>query len=196
MLDNRTACPVQSAHPCHIQGCEFDSSDNRRTTAAPVRFFYVRCMACPVTGGPCGGTREGAPVPIAGLSTPHGLPTRLTAGERKTQPLNRNHDMQTQSAIAPLVFQFQSEAEIRVVTLDGIPHFAGKDVAVALGYANHNDAIKQHCKGVAKRYPLQTPGGAQEVRILAQSDVLRLIVGSKSKSTAIAARTGQNWKDA
>lgn len=90
--------------------------------------------------------------------------------------------MQNQSALAPLVFQFQSEAEIRVVTLDGIPHFVGKDVALALGYADATNAIKQHCKGVVKRHPLQTPGGIQEVRILAQSDVLRLIVGSKLPS--------------
>lgn len=83
---------------------------------------------------------------------------------------------------APLVFQFQSEAEIRVITIDGEPWFVGKDVATALGYARPNDALQQHCKGAVKRRPLQTSGGIQEVRILAQSDVLRLIVGSKLSS--------------
>lgn len=33
-----------------------------------------------------------------------------------------------------------------------------------------------HCKGVTKRYPLQTPGGMQEVRVLSEPDVMRLVV--------------------
>lgn len=58
------------------------------------------------------------------------------------------------SAITP--FNFDSKT-IRVVTDEnGEPLFVGKDVCDALGYANASDAIKQHCKGVAKRYPLQT----------------------------------------
>jgi prophage antirepressor-like protein len=61
------------------------------------------------------------------------------------------------SAITP--FNFDSKT-IRVVTDEnGEPLFVGKDVCDALGYANASDAIKQHCKGVAKRYPLQTAGG-------------------------------------
>ena len=38
--------------------------------------------------------------------------------------------------------------------------------------------MKLHCKGVQKLYPLQTAGGIQEFRILQESDVLRLIIGS------------------
>lgn len=69
---------------------------------------------------------------------------------------------------------------IRAVTDEhGNVLFVGKDVAVALGYSNHADAINSHCKGVAKRYPLQTAGGLQEVRVLTQADVLRLIVSSR-----------------
>lgn len=75
-------------------------------------------------------------------------------------------------------FQFENTA-IRVVTDEhGEPLFVGKDICVALGYANPTDAMNQHCKGVAKRYPLQTPGGKQEVRVLTEPDVLRLIVSS------------------
>lgn len=74
-------------------------------------------------------------------------------------------------------FNFESK-EIRVVEIDGEPWFVAKDVAVALGYTNTNDAISRHCKGVVKRYPLMTPGGTQEARIISESDVLRLIVGS------------------
>ena len=75
-------------------------------------------------------------------------------------------------------FDFESN-RVRVVTKDGEPWFVGKDVCVVLGYVDHTNAMKQHCKGVVKRHPLQTAGGIQEVRVLSESDVLRLIVGSK-----------------
>ena len=71
-------------------------------------------------------------------------------------------------------------AQIRAVTLDnGRIGFVGKDVAAALGYSNPSDALTKHCKGVAFRYPLPTPGGTQEVRVLLEPDVLRLIIGSR-----------------
>ena len=35
-----------------------------------------------------------------------------------------------------------------------------------------------HCKGVQKQHPLRIAGGMQEVRILSEPDVLRLIVSS------------------
>lgn len=76
------------------------------------------------------------------------------------------------------VFAFDSQA-VRVVMESGEPWFVGKDVAVVLGYVNPSDALTKHCKGVAKRYPLQTAGGIQDVRIISEPDMLRLIVGSK-----------------
>jgi prophage antirepressor-like protein len=67
----------------------------------------------------------------------------------------------------------------RVITDEsGEPLFVGKDVCEALGYANDSDAMKRHCKGVVKRYPLQTAGGMQEVRVLTDPDVMRLMVNS------------------
>lgn len=76
------------------------------------------------------------------------------------------------------VFAFDSQA-VRVVMVDGEPWFVGKDVAEVLGYARPNDALQQHCKGAVKRRPLSTPGGTQELRIISEPDMLRLIVGSK-----------------
>jgi anti-repressor protein len=67
---------------------------------------------------------------------------------------------------------------IRAMEIDGEPYFVGNDVAEALGYVNASDAITTHCKGVAKRYPLQTAGGKQEVRVISETDMLRLIVSS------------------
>lgn len=71
---------------------------------------------------------------------------------------------------------------VRVVTIGGEPWFVGRDVANALGYADTTNAIKQHCKGVANHHPLETAGGTQMVRVLAESDVMRLIVSSKLPS--------------
>lgn len=75
-------------------------------------------------------------------------------------------------------FSFKG-AEVRTVVINGDPAFVGKDICDRLGYANPNKAMNDHCKGVTKRYPLQTPGGVQEVRVLFEPDVLRLIIKSK-----------------
>lgn len=80
-------------------------------------------------------------------------------------------------------------ASIRVLEIDGEPWFVAKDVTDTLGYANSSDAVATHCKGVAKRYPLQTAGGRQEVRVLSEPDVLRLIVNS----TLPAAERFERW---
>lgn len=76
-------------------------------------------------------------------------------------------------------YDFQGNAIRIVCEQDGTPMFCGKDVATALGYANTNDALSKHCKGVAKRYPLQTAGGIQQVRFIAEGDLYRLIANSK-----------------
>lgn len=74
-------------------------------------------------------------------------------------------------------FSFENR-EIRVITIDGEPWFVGKDVAEALGYKDTVNAIKQHCRGVAKHHPIvDSLGRPQEVRILSEPDVYRLIVG-------------------
>lgn len=62
---------------------------------------------------------------------------------------------------------------------DGAVLFCASDVAKALGYANPRKAISDHCKGVTKRYPLETPGGIQQSVFITEANVLRLIVSSK-----------------
>lgn len=71
---------------------------------------------------------------------------------------------------------------IRTVEHDGSVLFCGRDVAVALGYENPGKAIRDHCKGGPKRYPLQTPGGIQHARFITEGDLYRLIVSSKLPS--------------
>jgi prophage antirepressor-like protein len=78
--------------------------------------------------------------------------------------------------IIPLNFE---GGEVRVVAADGAQWWVGRDVCRSLGYVNDSQAMDDHCKGVSKRYPLSTAGGVQEVRVLSEPDVLRLIVGSR-----------------
>ncbi len=77
-------------------------------------------------------------------------------------------------------FQFESN-EIRVVIdSNGEPLFVGKDICIALGYSDPTNAMKQHCRGVVKYHPIQDSlGRTQEVRVLTEPDVLRLIVNCK-----------------
>lgn len=81
------------------------------------------------------------------------------------------------SQIVP--FQFDDHAVRTVVDDSGEIWFVGKDVTSVLGYSNANKALGDHCKGVTKRYPLPTKGGTQEVRVIAEPDLFRLIVNSK-----------------
>ena len=89
------------------------------------------------------------------------------------------------------VFNFDSYA-VRTVTDDatGEPLFVGKDVCAVLEYKDHTNAMKQHCRGVAKRHPIiDGLGRTQEVRVLTEPDVLRLIVSS----TLPAAERFEKW---
>ena len=84
------------------------------------------------------------------------------------------------NAIIP--FQFETRDIRTVIDENGGLWFVGKDVAGVLGYSNPSDAFSKHCKGIAKRYPLQTRGGMQEVRLISEPDLFRLVVNSKLPS--------------
>ena len=90
--------------------------------------------------------------------------------------------------VAPATFSFESH-NVRIITDGKHPLFVARDVALALGYKRPNDAITQFCKGAAKHRPLQTEGGMQEVRVIEEPDVYRLIFGSKLES----AQKFQDW---
>lgn len=90
--------------------------------------------------------------------------------------------------IQPIAFAFE-DAAVRIIPNADKPLFVAKDVALALGYENPSKAINDHCKGVTIRYPLSTKGGQQEVRIIEEADVYRLIFGSKLES----AKRFQDW---
>lgn len=76
------------------------------------------------------------------------------------------------------IFNFQNN-NVRVINIDNEPWFVGKDVCERLGYTNPSKAMGDHCRGVTKCYPIiDRLGRKQEVRILSESDVMRLICGS------------------
>ena len=74
------------------------------------------------------------------------------------------------------------ESEVRIVNHDGEILFVGADVCKALGFKNDSDAMQRHCRGVVKRYPITDAlGRQQEVRVLTEPDVFRLITHSKKE---------------
>ena len=105
------------------------------------------------------------------------------------QPSTQEKPMDTEHTPGTALALFFENSPVRVVEIDGAHHFVGKDVAERLGYADPTNAMKQHCKGVVKRHPLRTSGGVQEVRVLSEPDVLRLIV----KSSLPAALRFERW---
>ena len=72
---------------------------------------------------------------------------------------------------------------IRTVQMNGEIYFVGKDVAIALGYAEPRSAVskkvEEEDKGVAK---IETPSGIQEMTVITESGLYALILGSKLES--------------
>lgn len=76
------------------------------------------------------------------------------------------------------IFNFEN-SPIRTINIDNDVWFVGKDVCDILGYTNDSKALNDHCKGVTKYYPLQTAGGKQNIRIISEGDLNRLILHSE-----------------
>jgi anti-repressor protein len=85
----------------------------------------------------------------------------------------------------PMIFKFpdvspdaESSSSVRVIEVDGEPWFVARDVATLLGYAKPRNAVAEHCKG-ARIQGIPTAGGDQQVTIIPERDVYRLIMRSK-----------------
>lgn len=74
-------------------------------------------------------------------------------------------------------FDFKGN-EVRVIAENGEPLFVAKDVATVLGYKEPGLAVRTHCKGGVKR-TLPTAGGPQEMTLIPERDLYRLIMNSK-----------------
>lgn len=78
------------------------------------------------------------------------------------------------------IFENPEFGEIRTVEIDGEPWLVGKDVALALGYKNPQEAIRTHVddedKGVSE---ILTPGGKQKIPVINESGLYALVLSSK-----------------
>ena len=87
-------------------------------------------------------------------------------------------------------FVHERFGKIRVVMIDGEPHFVGKDVATALGYANERKAIRDHVDAEDKREErIGTPYGVQKMILINESGMYALILSSKLEK----AREFKHW---
>lgn len=76
------------------------------------------------------------------------------------------------------VFENSEFGKIEVMEMDGKCYFPATECAKILGYARPADAVRDHCKGVAKM-PTPSNGGVQETNFISEGDLYRLIVRSK-----------------
>ncbi len=76
--------------------------------------------------------------------------------------------------------------QIRTIDINEKTYAVGNDVAKSLGYARPYEAVTAHCKG-AVSYRVLTEGGEQEVKVIPEGDIYRLIVkaADQSKNPAI-----------
>lgn len=76
------------------------------------------------------------------------------------------------------IFKNEEFGNIRTLELEEKPYFVGADIAKALGYSRPSKAISDHCKGILK-WSIPTNGGNQEMLVIPEGDIYRLIVSSK-----------------
>ena len=79
------------------------------------------------------------------------------------------------------IFNNEEFGELRTIVESGKVLFVAIDAARMLGYARPADAITAHCKGSVKRRVL-TNGGEQEMKVIPEGDLYRLVAHSKLPS--------------
>ena len=82
------------------------------------------------------------------------------------------------------IFNSEEFGLIRTVDVKGKIFFVAKDIATALGYKDTINAIKRHCKWVAKHnlpHP-QSKTKTIEVNIIPEGDIYRLVASSELSS--------------
>jgi prophage antirepressor-like protein len=86
------------------------------------------------------------------------------------------------------IFSNPEFGQVRVIEIDNKPYAVGNDIAKILEYAEPHKAITAHCKG-GITYPLLTNGGKQEVKVIPEGDIYRLIVKASDQSKNPEIRT-------
>lgn len=85
----------------------------------------------------------------------------------------------------PRVFEHEQFGKIRMIEIEGVPWFVGKDIALALGYSNTKKAISDHVDPEDKRdgVTIRDPIGREQKPVLInESGLYSLIIGSKLES--------------
>ena len=90
----------------------------------------------------------------------------------------------------PSIITKESElfGQVRFAYIDGELYAVGIDVANALGYADASSIVSKKCKGITKMV-IPTNGGNQTTSLIPESDIYRLIFGSKLESS----KKFQDW---
>lgn len=74
-------------------------------------------------------------------------------------------------------------SQVRALTIDSEPYFIGKDVAKVLGYKDTVNALKSHVDSDDKlMWQVTTSGQRRKVKIINESGLYSLIIGSKLPS--------------
>ena len=82
------------------------------------------------------------------------------------------------------VFMNEQFGELQICTINGKEYFGATSTATMLGYANPHDAIGRHCKkdGVVKHEVIDNMGRKQEINLITEGNLYRLIARSKLPS--------------
>jgi prophage antirepressor-like protein len=80
-----------------------------------------------------------------------------------------------------LIFDYE-ETSVRSVVIDGKPWFVGKDVCRCLEIADHHQAIERLADDERGRYSVPTPSGSQDIKIVSEPGVYRLVFTSRTAS--------------
>lgn len=86
------------------------------------------------------------------------------------------------------VFQNSEFGELGILLIDGKEYFPATQCAKIIGHQNPARAVRKYCKGVTK-IDTPTDGGVQEVNFIAEGDLYRLIVHSRTP----AAERFERW---
>ena len=85
------------------------------------------------------------------------------------------------------VFSNEQFGELQVCIINGKEYFGATNTAKMLGYANPHDAIGRHCKknGVVKHEVIDNMGRKQEINLITEGNLYRLIAKSKLPSAEL-----------
>ena len=83
-----------------------------------------------------------------------------------------------------VLFNHEQFGELQICVINGKEYFGATNIAKMLGYVNPHDAISRHCKknGVVKHEAIDSVGRKQEINLISEGNLYRLITKSKLPS--------------